>query len=166
MESSLIAGDGLKEFVIKVMRKKHDDMFDGIKKKCSRCETYKIVNCGQDCKEMKEDHCRFHSMPLKKALHFTPKCPNNVCVSVAQKIKDVSRTPALLSWKNSDAKKWRENFWEVAKVFLPVFGSMYTRDIQNTLLLGFLYLISNCKYFVYETKDKKVIQEVIASSIY
>lgn len=105
-------------------------------------------------------------MPLKKALHMTPECPNDAYVSIVQKIKDVSRTPALLSWMISDAKKWRGNFWEVAKVFLPVFGSMYTRDIQNTLLLGFLYLISNCKYFVYKTKDEEVIQEVIVSSFY
>lgn len=106
------------------MRGKHVDMLNELTNSRDTCET---------CAVVKNGHCK--------------KCSRNICDSIAEEIKAMSREGSNLSWENSDTKKWQEEFWEIAKIFLPAIGSVYTREIHNTTLIGFLYLMYNCNLF-------------------
>lgn len=112
---------------------------------CSNCFIQNILPCGQrkDICGSNPRKCKFHAGPGEN----NKPCRMNLCHKVYRLIIDVheDRKP---SWKNTDARKWFSEPWEIAKCFCPPTGYTDKHTAEETDLNGFLCILIYCSHFI------------------
>jgi hypothetical protein len=114
---------------------------------CGQCTTHNAVPCNSGnglCHYGKDGNCRFHdeSDPLKAS----KPCPNGICQLIVGIIKSRHRFHSP-NFKNSDARKWFQNPFEIMKCFIPTDGYQDIETVEDTDCAGLLSVIINCKSF-------------------
>ncbi|XP_060583826.1 uncharacterized protein LOC132739990 [Ruditapes philippinarum] len=114
---------------------------------CGHCTTHNAVPCKPGnglCHYDKDGNCRFHdtSDPLK-AFKI---CPKGICNRIVRIIKSRHRFHSP-TFKNTDARRWFQNPFEIMKCFIPTDGYQAIETVEKTDLVGLLSVIINCKSF-------------------
>ncbi|XP_052776907.1 uncharacterized protein LOC128214463 [Mya arenaria] len=127
---------------------------------CNSCRTTEIVPCNPKNKVCTSGKCKFHMDQNTKQLILTRPCPNNICGSLRNAIKNKHRF-GNPSWKNTDARKWCVNAWDVAKCFMPPDGYAEVDNESDTDLNGIISVYINCKdfqqYFIADLSNRQNI---------
>ncbi|XP_060592663.1 uncharacterized protein LOC132747330, partial [Ruditapes philippinarum] len=112
---------------------------------CSTCCTENLINCPTDsiCK-FRHRKCTYHR---NVATRYNPTgCPYSICHHLKNEIQNAHRYNDP-SFKNTDAKQWCSNFWEVAKCFMPPDGYKDKSSAAETDFNGIISVILNYKDF-------------------
>ncbi|XP_052226171.1 uncharacterized protein LOC127841392 isoform X3 [Dreissena polymorpha] len=84
---------------------------------------------------------------------YNKQCPMQICNKVCQEINNEhlynnnNKNKNCWSWKNTSAKLWQTNYWEIAKCYFPPDGYAATSSIQDTDFNGVVSFLLNCKRF-------------------
>ncbi|XP_052811570.1 uncharacterized protein LOC128239125 isoform X2 [Mya arenaria] len=113
---------------------------------CNSCRTTEIVPCNPRNKVCTSSKCRFHMDPNTKQYIPTRPCPNNICGTLRNSIEQKHRF-GNPSWKNTDARKWCVNAWDIAKCFMPPDGYAEVDNETDTDLNGIISVYINCEEF-------------------
>ncbi|XP_052762376.1 uncharacterized protein LOC128205022 [Mya arenaria] len=113
---------------------------------CNSCRTVEIVQCNPRNKVCDSGRCKFHMDQNTKILIPTRPCPNNICDTLRDVIEQKHRF-GKPSWKNTDARKWCVNAWDIAKCFMPPDGYADVDNEDDTDLNGIISVYINCKEF-------------------
>ncbi|XP_052809434.1 uncharacterized protein LOC128237897 [Mya arenaria] len=98
---------------------------------CNSCRTAEIVPC--------------NPRNTKQYIPTRP-CPNNICGTLRNSIEQKHRF-GNPSWKNTDARKWCVNAWDIAKCFMPPDGYAEVDNETDTDLNGIISVYINCEEF-------------------
>jgi hypothetical protein len=114
---------------------------------CGHCTTHNAVPCKSGnglCYYDKDGNCRFHdnSDPLKAS----KICPKGICNRIFRIIKSRHRFHSP-NFKNTDARRWFQNPFEMMKCFIPTDGYQDKETVEDTDCAGLLSVIINCKSF-------------------
>jgi hypothetical protein len=118
---------------------------------CSNCSTENIVVCPTNrlC-NVNRGKCSYHR---NIATQFNPSgCPNNICHHMRSEIQVAHRFHGP-SFKNTDATKWCNNAWEIAKCFMPPDGYKSVKNATETDFNGIISVIVNFKEFEAKIND-------------
>jgi hypothetical protein len=114
---------------------------------CGQCTTHNAVPCkfGNGlCHHGKEGNCRFHDKSdPRKAFKI---CPKDICNRIVWIIKSRHRFHSP-NFKNTDARRWFQNLFEIMKCFIPTDGYQDIETVEDTDCDGLLSVIINCKCF-------------------
>ena len=103
---------------------------------CKECSTEQIV-----CTTV------FNVCKQRKCSSVHKPCPENgLCERFRDKIRQAHRYNDP-SWKNTDAKHWYDDYWQIAKCFMPIEGYMNKRSFMETDFNGVISVIFNYKGF-------------------
>lgn len=137
-----IATQGLLDFVKSHIDKFQKDLLANNSKTsavltCNTCSTTDVVPCPSRgiCNHGK---CKFHTSPPKK-------CLNSICNNIQSDIENEHRFKTV-SWKNTDARAWCTNAWQIAKCFMPP-GYLLVTTAEETDFNGLINVILNCMRF-------------------
>lgn len=140
-----IARDGLLDFVKSQAAQLQADLIKNNLQKplapvCTACTTADVVPCRSSgiCTFFR-GKCKFHTSVSKK-------CPRRLCNKIRTDIEKEHRYYGP-SWKNTNAKAWCTNAWEIAKCFFPPDGYLDKTTAEETDFNGILSFILNCKRF-------------------
>ncbi|XP_060555911.1 uncharacterized protein LOC132716620 [Ruditapes philippinarum] len=146
--------EGIRPFVnkeIKLFQQKLlKDSKGNNKGTCSNCRTENVVECPTNgiCKIKYGKKCSFHRNACTK---FNESgCPKNICDTFYRELKKVHRFDGP-SFRNTNAKQWCTNAWELAKCFMPPDGYDNVQSEDGTDFNGIISVILNFKEF-----DKKI----------
>ncbi|XP_052763834.1 uncharacterized protein LOC128205861 [Mya arenaria] len=107
---------------------------------CSACSTAEIVPCYPKNKICKRGVCKLHEF-----VTYRP-CPNKVCDRLRQSIINQHRLVGP-SWRNTNARDWCSNAWEVAKAFVTPDGYDTISTSDDTDLNSIVSVLMNCLLF-------------------
>ncbi|XP_052809279.1 uncharacterized protein LOC128237737 [Mya arenaria] len=113
---------------------------------CNSCKITEIVSCNPRNKVCNSGRCRFHMDPNTKLNIHTRRCPNNICDTLRNAIQQTHRF-GNPSWKNTDARKWCVNAWDIAKCFMPPDGYANVDNENDTDLNGIISVYINSDEF-------------------
>ncbi|XP_052768850.1 uncharacterized protein LOC128209061 [Mya arenaria] len=125
-----------------------DDIQKGIDIRftCNSCRTTEIVKCNPRNKVCNSGRCKFHMDQNTKQFIPTRPCRNNICDTLRDAIEQKHRF-GNPSWKNTDARKWCVNAWDIAKCFMPPDGYANVDNEEDTDLNGIISVYINCEEF-------------------
>ncbi|XP_052762362.1 uncharacterized protein LOC128205007 [Mya arenaria] len=125
-----------------------DDIQKGIDIRftCNSCRTTEIVKCNPRNKVCNSGRCKFHMDQNTKQFIPTRPCRNNICDTLRDAIEQKHRF-GNPSWKNTDARKWCVNAWDIAKCFMPPDGYADVENEEDTDLNGIISVYINCEEF-------------------
>ncbi|XP_053400383.1 uncharacterized protein LOC123565918 [Mercenaria mercenaria] len=107
------------------------------------CPTNRICNAGRG-------KCKFHR---NSATQYLPSgCPNKICHNLKIEIQKAHRFYGP-SYKNTDARHWCNNPWDVAKCFMPPDGYKDVTSAAETDFNGIISVIINYKAFQSKIHD-------------
>lgn len=114
---------------------------------CGQCTTHNALPCKSGnglCHHDKYGNCGFHDKndPLKAS----KLCPNDICNRIVRIIKSRHRFHSP-NFKNTDARRWFQNPFEIMKCFIPTDGYQEIETVEDTDCAGLLSVIINCKSF-------------------
>ncbi|XP_052813862.1 uncharacterized protein CXorf38 homolog [Mya arenaria] len=113
---------------------------------CYSCLTAEIVPCDPRNKVCNKRNCKFHQGVIYR------RCPNKVCnrfqkvIIIEHRFADRYNTVGP-SWRNTNARDWCSNAWEVAKAFMPPDGYDKITTSEDTDLNGVVSVLINCLLF-------------------
>jgi hypothetical protein len=110
---------------------------------CTTCNTENVIVCPTDriC-NAKRGKCKYHR---NFATQYRPSgCPNNICHHMKSEIQKAHRFHGP-SYKNTDATKWCNDTWEIAKCYLPPDGYTNASCAAETDFNGIISVIINHK---------------------
>jgi hypothetical protein len=111
---------------------------------CSSCTTANVLSCPTDgfCKGRR---CKAHDsrVPDKRP---NIACPNGLCSHIRDAIKKEHRFNGP-SWKNTDARKWCSDAFELSKCFMPPDGYSDKTSLADTDFNGILAVVINNNRF-------------------
>jgi hypothetical protein len=148
----LYAKEGLAEFVRAEFTQFHTDLLNSIWASpgipagttCNSCTTANITKCHTQgfCNP---GHCKIHHPTVPEKIPNKP-CPNRICDALMIAIRKKHRHKGP-SWKNTDARNWCVDPFELAKCFLPPDGYFDIHSFEETDFNGILSVIINNKRF-------------------
>jgi hypothetical protein len=112
---------------------------------CSVCTTANVLSCPTAGFCSKGKRCKVHDskVPDKKP---NKACPNGLCSYIRDAIKNEHRFKGP-SWKNTDARKWCSDAFELSKCFLPPDGYSDKTCLPDTDFNGILAVVINNNRF-------------------
>lgn len=120
---------------------------------CNSCETYHLLSCPTTgaCSRA-TGRCKYHSAPPRP-------CPEGICNKFKAEIEANHRfrTP---SWKNTDAKAWCTDSWQIAKCYMSPDGYSNVQSAEETDFNGIVNVFINCKRFDYLRGKERLFEEV------
>ncbi|XP_052807853.1 uncharacterized protein LOC128236780 [Mya arenaria] len=139
-----------------------DKIQKGIDIGCNSCRTAEIVQCDPGNRVCISGTCKFHMDPNTELFIRTRPCPNNICDTLRNAIQQTHRFKNP-SWKNTDAREWCVNAWDIAKCFMPPDGYADVDNENKTDLNGIISVFINCEEFQkYFTADLSSRQNICA----
>ncbi|KAH3705667.1 hypothetical protein DPMN_080744 [Dreissena polymorpha] len=131
-----VTKDGLSSFVEAELQKIHTT----VGKSCGQCSIEKLLPCPTNgiCKKINGNTCIFHQSQQRQ------QCP--VCDQVKQNITSLHRFNGP-SWRNTQAKRWAAQPWEIGKCFLPPDGYSGVSSVQESDFNGVISIMLNCTHF-------------------
>lgn len=107
---------------------------------CNSCATCQLLPCPAAgiCRKT-HGNCKYHTIQLRP-------CPVGICDKIKTEIEANHRFPNP-SWKNTDAKTWYTNSWQIAKCYMPPDGYSDVQTPEQTDFNGIVSVILNCKTF-------------------
>ncbi|XP_053396717.1 uncharacterized protein LOC123543647 [Mercenaria mercenaria] len=142
-----ITKKGVEECVENEMIKFHSDAMNNIRSPaqslkgelCSDCLTENVLPCStKSVCDKRKGNCSFHHSP-----ELSPKrCPKQICDRLREKIRR-SHEHNAPSWRNTQANRWCDNPWEIAKCYMPPDGYTAADTPADTDLNGILSIIMN-----------------------
>ncbi|XP_052242298.1 uncharacterized protein LOC127852379 [Dreissena polymorpha] len=131
---------------------------DGIQEDvvCSQCNTPKVLPCDANNKCCNYGTCEFHT------IHKQQSCPKaNLCNAICREIvanhrfRNRSKKQSFKgpTWVNTDACKWCNDPWQIAKCYLSKEGYTDVNLAEDIDFNGIVYVIYNCEFFQAYLKD-------------
>jgi hypothetical protein len=150
-----LVGEGIEPLVEEGSRQYTEDIINQARQEaglygrdiCGHCTTHNAVPCSSGnglCHYGKDGNCRFHdnSDPLKASRI----CPKGICNRIVRIIKSRYRGHKP-NFKNTDARKWFQNPFEIMKCFISTDGYQDKETVETTDCAGLLSVIIYCKSF-------------------
>lgn len=171
IRASCLAKQALDIFVRGILNAVHETVIgefkpkddDEIRQYCGLCLTKDLIPCGTKffCL-ISRGNCSIH------LCRPPTKCPRKICCQIVRNIKEVCLRSWTPSWKNTDARRWQDDPWEIAKCFLPTASDGFPTDSDSTSLLGWISITINCRSFhgKLSQEDLQFLKKVIISVIY
>lgn len=109
---------------------------------CKSCETCQLLPCPTSgvCRTI-QSKCIYHTTPPRP-------CPEGICDKLKAEI-EANHCFGCPSWKNTDAKVWCTNHWQIAKCYMPPGGYCDIQTAEETDFNGIVSVILNCRGFDY-----------------
>jgi len=102
-------------------------------------------NISAESEACSNDSCSSKSIRQQGVGKFS--CPNNVCSSLLKSIVEEHSNKKVITWENSDVRKWTKKCWEIAKVYMGHGQASTNTGPATTDCSGLLQLVRNCKQF-------------------
>ncbi|XP_052761540.1 uncharacterized protein LOC128204200 isoform X2 [Mya arenaria] len=113
---------------------------------CNSCRTAEIIPCNPRNKVCNSRRCRFHMDQHTRQIISSRPCPKFICNTLRDTIEQRHRFGSP-SWRNTDARKWCVNAWEIAKCFMPPDGYADVDNEVDTDFNGIITVYINCVEF-------------------
>ncbi|XP_053378903.1 uncharacterized protein LOC123526359 isoform X2 [Mercenaria mercenaria] len=148
----LFAKQGLDDFVSDEMTQFQKDMLASIFQKkalpagtvCNSCTTENILACPTQ-NFCSKSRCKLHDTGQADKRPNQP-CPNGLCQDIRDCIRREHRYNGP-SWKNTNARRWSNDAFEIAKCYMPPDGYSGVTSLADTDFNGTLAVIINNKRF-------------------
>jgi hypothetical protein len=151
-------GEGLFPFCDKIVRQQHAKILATVKNNngvtevfCNKCS---IPNLLPNHESKKGNPCPKGRKECNCCIKAARACPNNVCGAVYDSVFDSYRAlPQPPYWRNTNAQKWCEDPWAIAKCFININGyeTLAAKDIDTTGLLSLI--MNNFEFHQNETNN-------------
>lgn len=142
-----ITREGLIDFVNREIKTFQTDILNNVYQSlpavavgttCGKCTTPDVIPCPTR-NVCAGRLCKFHT--FKRV-----PCQTGICTIMKKGIEAEHRF-SFPSWKNTDARLWCSNAWEIAKCYLPPDGYSQVHTATETDFNGVLSVILNCNRF-------------------
>ncbi|XP_053378905.1 uncharacterized protein LOC128548361 [Mercenaria mercenaria] len=148
----LFAKQGFDDFVSDEMTQFQKDMLASIFKKkalpagtvCNSCTTENVLACPTP-NFCSKGRCKLHDTGQSDKQPNQP-CPNGLCQDMRESIRREHRYDGS-SWKNTNASRWSNDAFEIAKCYMPPDGYSGVTRLADTDFNGTLTVIINNKRF-------------------
>lgn len=109
---------------------------------CNSCETCQLLPCPTSgvCRNVR-GKCKYHTTPPRP-------CSVGICDKLKAEI-EANHCVGRPSWKDTDAKAWCTNHWQIAKCYMPSGGYCDVQTAEETDFNGIISVILNCRTFDY-----------------
>ncbi|XP_053378908.1 uncharacterized protein CXorf38-like isoform X2 [Mercenaria mercenaria] len=112
---------------------------------CNSCTTENVLTCPTKNFCRPGGKCKQHD-PGQPDKRPNQPCPNNLCKDIRDCIRREHRYNEP-SWKNTDARRWSNDAFEIAKCYMPPDGYSGVTRLADTDFNGTLAVIINNKRF-------------------
>jgi hypothetical protein len=151
--AALFAKEGLIAFVNKEITDYQNDLLNDACKvnsipagtTCSSCTTANILVCPTPGFCSKGKKCNVHD-PKISSLTPNKRCPLGLCSALSNSIRNEHRYKGP-SWKNTDARGWCTDAYQLAKCYMPPDGYADKASLAETDFNGVIAVIINNKRF-------------------
>lgn len=115
---------------------------------CNSCTTANVLTCRTPNFCPDRGKCFLHDELLEER-SANRACPNNICQRMRDGISSEHRYMYRKgpSWRNTDARKWCSDPFQIAKCYMPADGYFEVRSLAETDFNGTLSVIMNNKRF-------------------
>ncbi|XP_052221363.1 uncharacterized protein LOC127837943 isoform X1 [Dreissena polymorpha] len=131
-----VTKEGLTNFLCAELQKVHTV----VGKSCGNCPIENLIQCPTNpyCNNRKRNYCPFHNSKIPQP------CP--ICDNIKDNII-LHHKYGGPSWRNTRAKKWALNYWEIGKCYLPPDGYSIISSVQESDFNGVISIMLNCLHF-------------------
>jgi hypothetical protein len=151
--AALFARQGLKDFVQNEITDFQKDLLNDVWKvigipagtTCNACTTANLLVCPTHGFCAKGKKCTVHD-PKCSNLKPNQPCPHNMCTALRDAILKEHRYRGP-SWKNTDARGWCTDAYQLAKCFMPPDGYADKASLAETDFNGVIAVVINNKRF-------------------
>lgn len=149
----LFAKQGLDDFITFEITQFQQDILTSIfknkkisaEKNCNLCTTENVLHCPTSNFCPRGRKCTFHDGLLSHKRPSRP-CPNNICQDIRDGVRREHRYN-VPSWRNTDARMWCSDPFEIAKCYMPPDGYSAVSSLSSTDFNGSMSIIMNNKRF-------------------
>ncbi|XP_060560952.1 ATP-dependent RNA helicase DHX15 homolog [Ruditapes philippinarum] len=140
-------GNGLAPLVDDAIKRQHNDILSDIdrtyvaRSRCGQCRLETLLpihtpDPGNKCPLQQKPSCNCQSSRGKTL------CPSILCSAIYDKLI-IQHRYSSPNWKNTDVSQWFDNYWQIAKVFIPAGGYYSNVAAHDTDCAGLLNIIIN-----------------------
>ncbi|XP_060560916.1 uncharacterized protein LOC132720739 [Ruditapes philippinarum] len=140
-------GNGLAPLVDDAIKRQHSDILSdidrthGARSRCGRCRLETLLpihtpDPGNKCPLEHRPSCNCRSSRGKTL------CPSRLCSAIYDTLI-IQHRYSSPNWKNTDVSQWFDNYWQIAKVFIPAGGYYANVAAHDTDCAGLLNIIIN-----------------------
>ncbi|XP_052214916.1 uncharacterized protein LOC127833604 isoform X2 [Dreissena polymorpha] len=131
-----ITKEGLANFLVSELQKVHVTVGSS----CGNCCIETLIPCPTQpyCSKRIKSYCPFHKSQKPQQCFTCDKVKKNITSNHRY------NNP---SWRNTDAKKWASDYWEIGKCFLPPDGYSSVLSVQESDFNGVISILLNCTHF-------------------